>query len=282
MESRDVWRLVLGCIVFIATLYALGYGYSVFQAMVLNPNLDHVFRDDLANAGTPLAVIVLLFLFIFMIAALWVSLRIVHNRALMGLFGPKALAWSQFRKVMLAVLTLYAVLALLPVPEDLQMSRKMPFAVWLGWLAPALVALAIQVTAEEVVFRGYLQSQLAARFRSPIVWMGVPSILFALLHYGNSSDSSVGWLIVLWAGLFGLAAADLTARSGTLGPAIALHFMNNFSAILLAAPEGDFDGLALYSLGFSLSDYDLLLAWTPVEIMVLICSWLAARLALKR
>ena len=38
----------------------------------------------------------------------------------------------------------------------------------------------------------------------------------------------------IWAGAFGIAAADLTARCGTLGPAIALHFGNNLCAALIA------------------------------------------------
>lgn len=280
--SRELWRLALGCVVFLAAFMAFGSGYSIFQTLFFDESAYALFLDDLANASTPLTVIINLFFFGFMIAALWLSLQLVHRRDLGGLFGPAGQVWSQFSKVSMAILALYAALTLLPVPEMLRPTRNMPLAIWLAWLAPAVLALAVQVTAEEVVFRGYLQSQLAARFRSPLIWMGGPSILFALLHYGNAGEGAVGWLAICWAGLFGLAAADLTARSGTLGPAIALHFINNFSAILLAAPEGNFDGLALYTWPISLMDDDILLAWLPVEIMVLLCSWLAARLALKR
>ncbi len=87
---------------------------------------------------------------------------------------------------------------------------------------------------------------------------------------------------MLWATLFGLAAADLTARAGTLGPAIALHLVNNFNAIALAAPEGAFDGLALYTYPFSLASSEALIAWAPIDLMILFCSWLTARLALRR
>jgi len=77
-------------------------------------------------------------------------------------------------------------------------------------------------------------------------------------------------------------AADITARAGTLGPAIALHFMNNFAAILLTAPQGNFDGLALYTVPISLTDGSSIWAWAPVEFMVLFCSWLTARIAIRR
>jgi len=108
------------------------------------------------------------------------------------------------------------------------------------------------------------------------------SVLFAALHYSPATQQDNAWLIVLWAGAFGVVAADLTARSGTLGPAIALHLVNNTLAIALMAPKGNFDGLALYSYPFSLQDSTVLMQWMPVEMMVLFCTWLVARLALRR
>lgn len=152
---------------------------------------------------------------------------------------------------------------------------------WLLFLAPAMLALLIQVSAEELVFRGYLQSQLAARFGNPVIWMGLPSILFALLHFGNAGTGGHAWLIVIWAAAFGLVTADLTARSGTLGPAIALHFLNNFVAILLFAPAADFNGLALYTFPAAMMENAILARWMPVEMATLLCAWLGARLALR-
>ena len=52
---------------------------------------------------------------------------------------------------------------------------------------------------------------------------------------------------MIWAFFFGLAAADLTARSGTLGPAIGFHLVNNALAFLLYGEAGGVDsGLALF------------------------------------
>ena len=52
---------------------------------------------------------------------------------------------------------------------------------------------------------------------------------------------------MIWAFCFGLAAADLTARSGTLGPAIGFHLVNNALAFLLFGQAGGMDsGLALF------------------------------------
>jgi membrane protease YdiL (CAAX protease family) len=132
-----------------------------------------------------------------------------------------------------------------------------------------------------VAFRGYLQSQLAARFASPMVWLVLPALAFGLLHMDTVTYGANGWLVMVWATGFGLAAGDLTARFGTLGPATALHLVNNFSAILVAAPKGQFDGLALYVYPFSLGEAGAVAAVLPVDILTLLCAWLAIRLALR-
>ena len=76
--------------------------------------------------------------------------------------------------------------------------------------------------------------------------------------------------------------ADLTARSGTLGPAIALHFINNVSAVLIVSLPDGLAGLALYVAPFSLDNTELLRAWLPVDFMLMLVFWLAARLAIRR
>ena len=234
------------------------------------------------NATTPWGVLINLYVFGMLIIALWATLVLVHDRSLLGMFGPLGLAVRQFKRVGLWLVGLYLVLSILPQPEPIQASPNLPFGQWVGFLPLAFLGLLIQTTAEEIVFRGYLQSQLAARFSHPAVWIGVPSAMFAMLHYAPLSAGENAWVLVVWAGLFGVAAADLTARSGTLGPAIALHLVNNVSAILIAAPTGSFDGLALYTFPFSLDGDDTIWVWAPFDIMVLLCSWLTARLALRR
>jgi membrane protease YdiL (CAAX protease family) len=109
-----------------------------------------------------------------------------------------------------------------------------------------LVGVLIQTGAEEVLFRGYLQQQLAARFSSPMIWMVLPSALFAALHYQPEVMGDNTWLMMGAVFVFALLAADLTAVTGTIGAAWAMHFVNNALAILVMATDGPLSGLALY------------------------------------
>ena len=275
--------LLLGGVVLMGLIFlALNLGYSILHSALIGREAWEALSMELATGHTPRAVLINLFLFGFLIVALAAALHALHNRGLRSLIGPLPLALHQFRTTGLAVLALYVVVSLLPAGDVMDPTANLGVGTWLMLLPLTLLALLIQTGAEELVFRGYLQSQLAARFSHPAVWLLGPSLLFAFLHYDPAIHGQNTWLVVTWAALFGLAAADLTARAGTLGPAIALHMINNLSAIALAAPEGNFDGLALYTYPFSLDDSAALSAWAPVDFMTLFCGWLAARLALRR
>ena len=181
------------------------------------------------------------------LAVVMVSRR-MHGRGFASLIGPPRLAMRQLLKVSLVLGTLVLVIEFLPPDfEMLAQTEMRPLPQWLAILPLALGALLIQTGAEELFYRGYVQQQLAARFSQTWVWMVLPSLLFAMAHYSPSSAPTEAAQYVIWSFLFGLAAADLTARSGTLGPAIAFHLVNNALAFLLYGEAGGFDsGLSLF------------------------------------
>ena len=139
----------------------------------------------------------------------------------------------------------------------------------------------IQTGTEELLFRGYLQQQLAARFPAAWVWMGVPSLAFGMLHFSTEQYGASAWFVVIWAVCFGLAAADLTARTGNLGAAIGMHFANNAATLLLVGLYGRMDGLALYNAVVDLSQPFAQLPYLAIDSVTLLVSWLAARLILR-
>ena len=280
--SAALRLLAGGIILTILIYYTLNYLTWMVLLAVLPADMGSELLASLGSSGTPLDVILSLFLFGLLSMAIHMTLRILHQRDLRTLIGPIHQAATQFRRVVVALALLFLVVLLLPMPDELSPVPNLAFSRWILLLPLTVLALLIQTSAEELAFRGYIQSQLAARFPSPLIWIGVPSMLFGLVHYDPSLPTMNAMVIIAWATLFGAAAADLTARSGTLGPAIALHMVNNFNAIAIAAPDGAFDGAALFTYPFSLASTDALFIWAPVDLMILFCAWLAARLALRR
>lgn len=148
---------------------------------------------------------------------------------------------------------------------------------WLSILPLTLLAIIVQTGAEELAFRGYLQSQLAARFKSAFVWMLVPSLLFGLVHYNPGALGENFWLPIIVATLFGLAAADLTARTGSLGAAWGIHFANNTMGLAVIATEGTVTGLALFRTPYDAADPELI-GWSIAGSAILLgLSWAITR-----
>ena len=112
--------------------------------------------------------------------------------------------------------------------------------------------------------------------------MILPATLFAWGHYQPDVTGENAILIAIWAGVFGCMTADLTARAGTLGPAIAVHLFNNIFALLIVSLPGALSGLSLYLVPFDVSDADQMRAWLVVDFAAMAVTWLAARLALRR
>lgn len=276
----EVWRTICGLVL------ALVFGFLAIQVLtlglivVLGLQVAQGMDRALGNGGAALGVVVLLFLYAPIAAGLALSLRLLMRRGLVTLAGPVGDAVRCFLWVALPLVGLWTVLLPLSLLDDAA-KVNLTLAQQLPWLPFALVGLLIQTGTEELIFRGYLQQQLAARFRQRWVWMVVPSLLFALAHYAPSQYGALSWVVVIWTLLFGLAAADLTARTGNLGAAIGLHFANNVAAVLLIGISGNVGGLALYTVELDTSGLSVNMIYLAMDGLSLLIGWLVARMILR-
>ena len=278
-EKPQIWRLILGALLALAVMAV--FSQLIFGGAVILGGQDTI--EALARGETTLATLLLLFSLLGLGLGTWAAARLLHGRRLADLIGPPRLALAQAARVSLAMLLLNAVLfTIFFLGLDAPLDANLPAATWLLLLPLSILALILQVGSEEVFFRGYLQSQLAARFRSPLLWLVVPAALFAAGHFAASIYGGNAISVALWAGAFGLIAGDLTARAGTLGPAIALHFFNNAIIVLFVSMDGMLSGLSLFKLPFGPEDEAALAQVLPLDFAALVVSWLAARLALRR
>lgn len=273
------WRLLVGFLV-IAAAYLIGF-LVILVGLIATMGLDpaQAYLSSLeAEGGTPTLVVLMLAMFAAPFLGTLLAARLLHGRGPSTLFG-RGLVRGFVTAMVIAALVYAAVTLLLPAPFE--PVPGVPLPMFLSFLPLALVVLLIQTGAEEVVFRGYLQSQLAARFRSPLVWMLVPALGFALLHGDPTGSGDKVWLI-LPPLVFGLIAADLTRVTGSIGAAWGLHFLNNASAILILSLDGNLSGLALYRTPFGPEDLSLSdpLIWQDMTVTVIV--WACIRLWLAR
>jgi uncharacterized protein len=275
----QLWRLGLGIgVILVCQLLWVG-------AITLALSAISVPVPDLRTGGeigtTPGTMIVLLLSFAGMGFGAVLAARLLHRRGAGTLVGHGPAALRHFTYGAALILVLHGG-AFLLVMGGIDLEPGLTPGVWLAVLPLALFALLIQTGAEEVVFRGYLQQQLAVRFGSALVWMLLPSIAFGLLHYEPGQMGENVWPVVGVTALFGLVAADLTARSGTLGLAWGLHFANNIFALLVVSPRGDLSGLALFQTPFGPDDVETMPMLLVSDVVMLGVVWGLCRFALSR
>jgi membrane protease YdiL (CAAX protease family) len=231
-RRASLWRVALG-VLLAGGLWIAAVGFAVTLA------------EEAGFAADRGIVVVYLVTFGVLIAGLGAAMRLLHRLPGARLLGPEERI--ERRPLLRGILFVAIVATALFLPMLLvePPERQHPVWLWALWLPAALPALFVQATAEEVVFRGYLQGMLAARFASRLVWWVLPALLFGLLHW-NPEMGANAWLMVLVASVMGLVLGDVAARSGGLSLPIGLHFANNVFAMLVMATPSQLSGLALW------------------------------------
>lgn len=235
-----LWRLMLGLALALLIWLATVAG-AAMAARAFGPDLAALSRD----AAPAEALLIYLASFVGLMVGVFCAAGLGLRRP-GELIGPGGFNARRFGAGALFVLSLVAVSLLLWVAAGDVPIRQRTLGAWLHALPLVLALLLIQTAAEELLFRGYLLQGLAARFRSPVIWLGLPAILFGSLHWSPAEQGLNAGLVVAQATLMGLILGDVTARTGNLSLAMGMHFANNAAALLLIADPGPLSGLALY------------------------------------
>ncbi|MCV2875942.1 CPBP family intramembrane metalloprotease [Rhodobacteraceae bacterium XHP0102] len=276
-KQPQLWRLAVGALICL-TSYILGMlGYFFVIGLLFEADFAAIW-DPNNQTSDPKLTLILLGSFVTMLVGPFFVAWLLHNRSGQSLFGPLREMNIQFWIAVAVFFVLAALSAVIPM--DIGLLPNLELNLWLMLLPLGLLLIAIQTGAEEILFRGYLQTQLAARFRSPLIWALLPSVLFGLAHYAPSENGDAAWYLVLATGVFGLCAADLTHRFGTLGPAWGFHFANNVMAMAAVSLSGPLGGLALYHLPIAADDATVMIPLILRDIAVTIVIWLGIRFAL--
>lgn len=284
--------LFLGAVLFLLLVYTeltfgiiglFGLGVSVIEGTDIAHSFSSV-SADISDPVTPQSMIAVLVTFFSMLAAVWLTVGLFRGQSIRTLLGPGAV----LRNFLLTCAVTSPVVAVffLVTLSGTSATVNLPLFEWILWMLPALPLLLIQVSSEELVFRGYLMQELASRFSSRWIWIFLPSVIFGSLHFDPSKFGANGFLVVAATTLFGVIASDLTIRTGNLGAAIGLHFMNNFMAMMLVSLDGTMNGLSLFVTethvsehsevrGFLLTDIGSIIVLYAIYLLVM--RWLKRR-----
>lgn len=281
----ELWRLVFG-LISLGGIYFAGLIGTIVVYLMIQGGPDLLAdMQSFADTPTPWGMIVTLFSFGWAWVGTAIALRVWHGRKLPSAIGRAPIVLRDFVTGFFILSILGVGLSLLLIMPFRDAEIGMDLSVWLRFLPLALVGLLIQTGAEEVVFRGYFQTQLAARFRSRFVFLVVPSIFFGLAHLSEGMTPIMSILIVLATGAFGLIAADLTRVTGSIGFAWGMHFANNIFALLVIGAYNsgnNLGGLALLRVPQEHATPEALIQLILTDIAITFAIWVAARLWVRR
>jgi len=286
LPSNQVPKLIVG-IIAIEFLFAIGLTLTGLALEQIAPRLARNFF----HGDSPLGLLMQLCAFALLAVSVNIILVKQHGRSFLSAIGPLEPAFRNMLAAALAVALLFLAIEVFPPWWSLSEAvERRNLLLWALTVPFALIALLIQTGAEEIFYRGYVQQQLAARFRATWVWMVVPNLLFAAAHWDNGATPTESGQYVIWAFCFGLAASDLTARTGNIGAAVGFHLANNAYAFLLFGEvAGPDSGLSLFLFppdtvmpGPVPTSGPVLTLSLIVEVAIVGLSWLAARIAIRR
>ena len=248
-----LWRLLVGIVLILAgwlgwtivvmaafVLYKLAGGLGVTEAMgTLN---------DLLGSSSPTAVMFQLITFAGIWPGTWAAVKLMHRQPFGTLLSPEGrMRWGDFwRGVTLAAVFWAITMAFGLAAVGMPVRTDLPLTTWLLAFAPLALLIFLQASGEELIFRGYILQQLAARWRNPLIWGFLPAFLFGLAHYSSGEALGIGWYYVTVTLLFGATAAALVWRTGSLAAAMGLHTGMNVFSLSTVGMEGIVEGTQLF------------------------------------
>jgi len=239
LKRPQLWRTALGAVLIVAA--SLLATFALFFVAAAYFGLT---EDELMNGGSPLGSALAFLSFIGVHIGLLFSLWVLHKRSYRSLFGASGkVDWRHVKQGFLFVTAFFALRVLIMLAEPFVLPGGMvhpvifgAFMPWLIWLPIAAAVIFIQISAEELFFRGYLLQQLRARSQSFFIYAALPSLLFGLLHFDAESYGILNALLyVVTTTLIGVVGCHVTLHTGNIGAMIGVHYGVNLSTLVFGA-----------------------------------------------
>jgi len=208
--------------------------------------------------------------FSFSISAIFLLLLldVLHKRNIMSLvnavekydvFGRsiswiKRVRWNKFFKGFLIwsifIIVVQTVIYII-YPSDFTLNWN--FENFLALFILFLIAIPIQVTFEELFFRGYLNQGLSLKIKNPMIIIAISSFVFGLAHLLNGDNVISMISYVYFASVVGLIWSITTLLDNGIEWSTGAHLANNFFAFVIIGGEGSIDNFGTL---FSVKDSD--------------------------
>jgi len=243
--KNDFWRYV---VTFIMS-FGVAEFVSVFYLIIFI-----VFQALIGNHESEVVTYFIIIFFSFSISAIFllIFLEVLHKRNIMSLvnnvekydvYGRVSswtvrIRWNRFFKGFL-IWSIFIIIIqtidflLYPLDYTWNLHLTSFFSLFLLFL----IAIPIQVTFEELFFRGYLNQGLSLKIKNPIIIISISSLIFGFAHFFNGDNLLSMVLYVYFAFIVGLIWSIVTLLDNGIEWATGAHLANNFFAFVIIGGE---------------------------------------------
>lgn len=248
---NDWWRYLVG-VILIAVFYMAGsipLGMVQYWRMNQDPSIgknalkefEKTMDFSLFGIDKNIGFSLLILIFVFALAGLWLVVTRLHFKKMQDLITPKSNI--NYNKIFFGF-GLWMLLSLIMEGISYLMAPDTYFfrfeaASFLPLLIISLIFLPFQTSFEELFFRGYLMQGIA--FFSKNKWLAIllTSILFGFVHGANPEVEKYGfWTMQIYYVTAGLFLALITVWDDGLELALGVHAATNIFGATLFTYEG--------------------------------------------
>lgn len=222
----EFWRYLLLIIIIIGVTLVAQAILFIFASLLVG-------TMDFNNFPSMTLLWVTMLPFAVLLIFLLPGIRLLHNQSIKSVFTQKTVFnWKLLIKSAIIWFLMSGVAdIIISVLQPGNYVYSFSLFSFLPYILIAVILIAFQISAEEVLFRSYLLQGLTRLFR--FRWLGIvlQAILFGVLHGANPEVTSYGLLTTMpfYIGI-GLLLGWLSFRSKGLEIALGLHFANNLYA----------------------------------------------------
>jgi len=240
-SGRNSWLSYLSVILITFGFFFMGQ-FPLTIILLKTGQTEINYTESIAkHISYPLFFILLNLQFILALAALLLSVYLVHRRSPQSLItGSTKFRWNRLGWGMLVTILI------LVISEIVYYSLYADNYVWqfdsekfFPFMMVAILTFPIQISFEEIFFRGYILQGFSLSTRS-IFWGWIfSSVLFGLAHSFNTEVSEFGMLkmMIVYISL-GLGLGFVTIYSQGLEIAMGFHLVNNLYVALIKTFPG--------------------------------------------
>ena len=266
----------------------MSFGVSEFVVIFYFVIFTIIYQLLMGNYGSDMVIYFIIIFFSFAASTIFllVFLEFLHKRSVMSLvntedkydvFGRskrwiERIRWKRFFKGFLIwaiFLIIIQTVTFIIYPEDFTFNWDLVNFIYLFILF--LIAIPIQVTLEELFFRGYLNQGLSLKIKNPITIITISSIIFGLGHlYQGSEIISITYAFYS-AFIVGLIWSIITLLDNGIEWATGAHLANNFFAFVIIGGEESMNNFGtLFSVKGSDPVFDIIFSTVTIVAFLII------------